>query len=194
MRNMVVVGGGIAGLVASLLLAKKGYKVDLIEKEEACGGLLRSFKNDDGITFDYGTHILSETMIRELDEILFPNLENEGWNQFEILKTGNYFKGNLYTKNQMIYAPFLEESLYQKGVLDLLQTEPITEQVHNLKEYTERQFGHTFSQHIFAPLMRKLQGCELEQLHQDAHRLFGYTRLIIAGEHASRELKKSHFL
>ncbi|MCM3079663.1 phytoene desaturase family protein [Brevibacillus invocatus] len=193
MKHIVVVGGGIAGIVASLLLAKKGYQVDLVEKEDSCGGLLRSFQTEDGVSFDLGTHILSQTMISELDEILFGDLEETEWEIFDVFKTGNYFRGKLYKQNQMINAADLPADIYLRGLVDLLQTEPFEKPAQNLKSFTEKQYGLTFSQHIFAPLMRKLQGCELEELHQDAHILFGYTRLIVANEHASRELKKSSF-
>lgn len=193
MKYVTVVGGGIAGLVSSLLLAKKGYQVTLIEKEKTCGGLLRSFSNEDGVSFDLGTHILSQTLIQQLDQILFEDLEDTEWKIFDILKTGNYFEGNLFEKNQSINTSFLSEEIFLRGVMELLQTEPFDRLAENLKTYTEKQFGPTFSKYIFEPLMRKLQGRDLEELHPDAHRIFGYTRLIVANEHASRELKRSTF-
>ncbi|MBO8164292.1 MAG: NAD(P)/FAD-dependent oxidoreductase [Brevibacillus sp.] len=193
MKTAVVVGGGIAGLVSSILLSKSGVETVLIEKEKTCGGLLRSFRNNDGVFFDYGTHILSETMIKELDDILFERMNERGWEEFDILKPGNIICGKLYDKNQMIYTPYLPKEIYYQGLVELLHTKPFEKPVENLKEYTEKQFGKTFSQHVFAPLMKKLLGCKLEDLHQDAHLLFGYNRLVVADGHTSRELKKSPF-
>lgn len=40
MGKCVVVGGGVAGLVAAYLLNKQGRNVVLIEQSEQCGGLL----------------------------------------------------------------------------------------------------------------------------------------------------------
>ncbi len=37
-KGVIVIGGGIAGIQASLDLANSGYKVYLIEKEPAIGG------------------------------------------------------------------------------------------------------------------------------------------------------------
>ncbi|MGY3715946.1 FAD-dependent oxidoreductase [Sutcliffiella cohnii] len=37
-RNCVVIGGGIAGLTASIYLARAGLSVTLIEKTKAIGG------------------------------------------------------------------------------------------------------------------------------------------------------------
>jgi heterodisulfide reductase subunit A len=39
-RRALVIGGGIAGMTASLALANRGYEVVLIEKEESLGGML----------------------------------------------------------------------------------------------------------------------------------------------------------
>lgn len=193
MDKVVVAGGGIAGLVSSILLAETVDEVYLIEREDSCGGLLRSFQNEDGVYFDQGTHILSETLIQDLDAILFDQMEEKGWEVFDVLKPGNFFQGKMYDKNQMLYAPYLPEDIYSKGLIELLQTAPFQNPVSNLKEYTEKQYGKTFSEHIYAPLMKKLLGCTLEELHQSAHLVFGYSRLIVANEHASRELKKSEF-
>lgn len=40
--SAIVIGGGIAGITASLNLANQGFEVSLIEKEQELGGLLRS--------------------------------------------------------------------------------------------------------------------------------------------------------
>jgi heterodisulfide reductase subunit A len=42
--STLVLGGGVAGLSAALALANQGYRVELVEKEEALGGLLRFVK------------------------------------------------------------------------------------------------------------------------------------------------------
>ena len=61
MKNCVVIGGGISGLMAAIMAAEHCQSVTLVEAQSECGGLLRSWQNEAGINFDYGTHILSET-------------------------------------------------------------------------------------------------------------------------------------
>lgn len=60
MSKVVVIGGGIAGLVASIKLAEKGHKVFLIEKNENVGGLCSGFFVD-GYYVDACLHWLMGT-------------------------------------------------------------------------------------------------------------------------------------
>lgn len=56
-KDIIVVGGGIAGLTAALTLAHKGRDVLLIEKNGRCGGLMNSFERD-GFRFEGGARAL----------------------------------------------------------------------------------------------------------------------------------------
>jgi phytoene dehydrogenase-like protein len=49
--DIIVIGGGIGGLTAAAILARKGLKTLLIEKEKQVGGYVVSFKRN-GFTFD----------------------------------------------------------------------------------------------------------------------------------------------
>jgi phytoene dehydrogenase-like protein len=55
--SVVVVGGGLAGLVAARRLASRGAEVTLLEREERVGGRVRSI-HEDGYTFDRGFQVL----------------------------------------------------------------------------------------------------------------------------------------
>jgi len=70
-NDVVVVGGGIAGLTASAFLAKSGIDVLLLEKNGDIGGLVNSFKRN-GFTFDGGIRAT------ENSGILFPMLRKLG--------------------------------------------------------------------------------------------------------------------
>ena len=78
-KDIIVVGGGIAGLTAALSLAQKGKDVLLIEKNEHCGGLMNSFAKE-GFRFEGGARALVNAglvkpMIKEfgLDIEILPN-------------------------------------------------------------------------------------------------------------------------
>jgi len=54
-NKILVLGAGLAGLAAGYELVKAGYKVTLVEKEEAVGGLARTITKK-GFRFDTGPH------------------------------------------------------------------------------------------------------------------------------------------
>ncbi|MFA9213416.1 MAG: phytoene desaturase family protein [Candidatus Methylacidiphilales bacterium] len=52
-KKAIVIGAGIAGLSAASYLAKAGFKVTILEKNDSIGGRARQFKAN-GFTFDMG--------------------------------------------------------------------------------------------------------------------------------------------
>jgi len=78
-QDVLIVGGGIAGLTAALTLAQRGKKVLLLEKNEQPGGLMNSFVRD-GFRFEGGARALVNAglvkpLIKEfaLDVEILPN-------------------------------------------------------------------------------------------------------------------------
>lgn len=71
-----ILGGGLTGLTLGYLLNKKNIDFEILEKEEECGGLMRSLQKD-GFTFDYGgSHIIfskDEEVLNFLVSILKDN-------------------------------------------------------------------------------------------------------------------------
>jgi phytoene dehydrogenase-like protein len=68
--DTVIVGGGVAGLTATVYLARAGQKVLLIEKNRECGGLVNTFSHN-GFKFDAGVRALLDagiiyTMLNDL--------------------------------------------------------------------------------------------------------------------------------
>lgn len=57
-KKVLVVGAGLGGLATALRLAKKGYQVEMVEKNHQAGGRLNQIKKD-GFTFDTGPSFFS---------------------------------------------------------------------------------------------------------------------------------------
>lgn len=57
-KTVLIVGAGLGGITTALRLAKKGYKVEILEKNEQAGGRLNQVKKD-GFTFDSGPSFFS---------------------------------------------------------------------------------------------------------------------------------------
>ena len=69
--DVVIVGGGIAGLTSATTLARAGKNILLIEKNDELGGLVNSFQRD-GFVFDAGVRAILDagiilTMLKDLD-------------------------------------------------------------------------------------------------------------------------------
>lgn len=58
--DVIIVGGGIAGLTSAAYLCKNGYKMLICEKGEKVGGLVNSF-NYKGFTFDGGIRAIENS-------------------------------------------------------------------------------------------------------------------------------------
>jgi len=69
--EVVVVGGGIAGLTAAAYLVKSGKSVILFEKQAKTGGLVQTFERN-GVYFDAGLRSV------ENSGIVFPMLKQLG--------------------------------------------------------------------------------------------------------------------
>ena len=64
-KNVLVLGGGIAGMQAALTAAKRGHSVTLIEKEDHLGGVLLCEKK---VPFKIHLHEYIENQIRRVEE------------------------------------------------------------------------------------------------------------------------------
>ena len=69
--DIIIVGGGIAGLTAAAFLTKAGHNTLLCEKESICGGLVSTFERG-GFFFDGGIRAIENT------GIVFPMLKQLG--------------------------------------------------------------------------------------------------------------------
>ena len=59
---VAIVGGGIAGLVAAGALRRAGVPVVLYEAGRQVAGLAASFRDDDGFTYDFGAHFITNRL------------------------------------------------------------------------------------------------------------------------------------
>jgi protoporphyrinogen oxidase len=194
MNDCIVAGGGISGLFAAILAKEHCDNVTVIESEASCGGLLRSWQNDDGVVFDFGTHIPCETAYEPINNILFKGMyENpEQWTSMDITRVSNSFQGRRYDTAQFMPLNFLPEADYKSALVEILSAPGLAiGEAQNFEQYSLANYGLTITDKIFRPLMKKLQNAELAQLHPTVHTFFALTRFVPGDAQLCRELKKS---
>ena len=56
-KHIIIIGSGLGGLTCGYILAKKGYKITILEQNAQIGGCLQTFKRA-GTTFETGMHYI----------------------------------------------------------------------------------------------------------------------------------------
>ena len=172
-----VVGGGLAGLATAALLNAQGHAVTLVESSTELGGLLRGRVQPGLGTFDCGRHLIDSTGSDTLDALLFRSVEaSSDWNRFPEIPNAAYFAGHL-SDSGFIDSNALGADLHDKGLEQLLALPPDAGD-GSLRIALEERFGKTFTDHIYAPVVKKLLGLPLEELSASAISFFGLGRLV----------------
>lgn len=92
--DVVIVGSGIGGLTAAVLLGEQGLKVLLVEKSPSIGGALKRFYHS-GLAFDSGFHFTGGLNEKEI----FSDM-------LKILGAYPFLKENIRTVTQHFHLPF----------------------------------------------------------------------------------------
>ena len=124
-RRIIVIGGGFSGLAVSALLAKAGYKVQLLEKNKELGGRARVLKKK-GFSFDMGP---SWYLMPEVFEKFFGLFEKKVSDYYELVRLDPRYK---------VFYGDEKEGMVLKD--DLKQNEAVFEQIEKGSGKKLRQF------------------------------------------------------
>ena len=162
MKDIVIVGAGIAGLTLGYKLSKQGYRITILEKEKTVGGLARSFEYDDFI-FDIGPHRFhteDQKVLKFLDEILgqevitIPRMSG-------VWMFGKFHDWPLRPKD-LFRFPF---KVMLHAALELF-TNPHREG-EDFKTYILNRYGKTLYRVFFEPYTEKFLHIKPQDLHRD---------------------------
>jgi len=64
-KKVAVIGGGVAGMKAAIILAERGHRVTLFEKEDRLGGVLNIL---DGVSFKWPVTNFKNYLVRQVDK------------------------------------------------------------------------------------------------------------------------------
>lgn len=187
--SVVVVGGGLAGVAAAVLAARRGAAVTLVERELSVGGLLSSVFYPNAGWFDWGTHIPATIGDPELDEAVVCALPAAERAPLGPAAAASFSFGVLSPGTNWPSVRNLPRDVQDRGLVELLEaTAPATPPT-SCAQSLRAEFGDTFGRHLAAALER-LFGVDAESLAPDANRLFGAARIVASTDAASTELKQ----
>lgn len=153
MAPIVIVGAGVAGLTLAFELTRRGQRVVVLEKDEAPGGLARSFAYGD-YTFDIGPHRFHtdvESVNHFIADILGPD-------QREIRRcSGVYFRGKYYLWPLRLPVLLdLPPSVLLLGLRDLATLR--AREVRSFEDYIMNMYGKTLYEVFFRDYSEKFLG------------------------------------
>ncbi|MBB5054211.1 protoporphyrinogen oxidase [Afipia massiliensis] len=130
--DAIVIGGGISGLITTLILSGNGYRVLLVEKEQRLGGTNNSFRNRRGDSFDFGYHTLdcdrSPFATRFFSEVLHGQFHTFA------LKRGIAIKGHTMPYNAPIseWPEAIRRSVEKTEFVDTIDGPPTRESLASI--------------------------------------------------------------
>ena len=161
-----VLGGGLSGLTLAYLLGERSVDVEVLEKEQECGGLMRTLRQD-GFTFDFGgSHIIFSKNNEPLDFLL--NLLGENRVQrkrnTKVLYKGCYVKYPF--ENGLADLPKQDnfECLYSFIENLLAKEQGKVASPVNLKEWFYYTFGSGITDKYLVPYNEKIWKHPLEDM------------------------------
>jgi len=184
-KNVLVVGGGIGGITSAYFEAKKGNNVTLIDSSERIGGLLKSDYNGKNY-FDYGTHIIPETSIPELNDFLFSLLDDENSVRTKNIKASSFFNGKMNNKSCYVDCSVIDKELYNRGCVEFLEAE--NEESNNLDEKLINKFGKTFYTEILKKNIEKYTNTDPALLDIKVGEFFDMSRLLVFNDSVTKRL------
>jgi protoporphyrinogen oxidase len=199
-NNIVIAGAGLSGLFVAKYLISKGItdNIFIIEASPAVGGQYGSFEDDELGLLDYGMHVYYDSCIEEIDSLIQSSLPDDEWhilhnNDKDI--AGIFFNGKLQ-KN----IPYPDLSGFdidtQEAMIGslILSCDQADKDVSNAEDFYINQFGKKITQQIFAPIMLKLHGKELNSLDPLATKLTASSRVSFPSHELMLDFSKSDML
>lgn len=107
-KNAIVVGAGLGGLASACYLAKDGYKVTVIEKNDSYGGRA-SILQENGFRFDMGP---SWYWMTEIYDKFFNDFGKKTSDYFELVRISPSYKV-FWNKDEILDVPVELEDLYK---------------------------------------------------------------------------------
>lgn len=166
-KNIVILGGGFAGLRIAYLLNKFDYHVSIIEKNNKMGGMVQTYEYEyerEHFYFDFGPHLFFEDYVKEYRDLLGTDL----------LSLSNRFC--MYTNKATLSYPIRPLEMFTKMnpvtsilyVMDYLingtKLKLSNEENDSLKTFMTKRFGRKLYDDFYSPYIEKCTGLSSNQI------------------------------
>ena len=172
-KKVVVIGSGFSGLSAACFLAKQGYEVTVLEKNDSIGGRARKFSAE-GFTFDMGP---SWYWMPEVFENFFNAFGKKVSDYYELVRLDPSYK-IYFSESDIMDVPAKQQDLYdmfekyEKGSSEKLDTflneaaykykvgmeEFVYKPGHNLMEFADtRVLSSLFKLQMFSSISKTIR-------------------------------------
>lgn len=165
MKKIVIVGAGIAGLTTAYQLIEAGYNVTVVERDDAVGGLSRTYKDKD-FAFDSGPHRFytkNPEVINFIKDILGDDYLSMKMTS-SVYLLGQYYDWPLSMK-VVLKLPFKVMASAAVDMVGLMFKKP--KPVDTYSEHILQKYGKTLYKIDFDPYTAKFAKVPTNELHSD---------------------------
>jgi len=161
--QVAIIGAGITGLTLAKILSDRGIKTVLIERENAVGGLARSFTYSNDATFDVGPHRF-HTENSEVNRFILDTLK-ENYDLIDrnsqLFLSDRYLPWPLTLKSVLSLPPQL---LFRSGI-DLFMRKKA--ETNSFEDYIIEKYGKNLYEVFFKPYTERFLDYTCPNLHRD---------------------------
>src|SRR5215831_9103999 len=165
MRNVVVLGSGMAGMGATYRLSADGLRPLLFEQHAHYGGHTMSFRNEQGFLFDLGPHI-SFTKDERIQKLLAGNVDQ----QYESIQVrlNNYWRGYWPTHPVQLHMHGLPQDLIVDIIDDFVAEQRGPDRtIRNYEDWLLASYGRKFAEQFPMQYTRKYHLTEARNMSTD---------------------------
>jgi protoporphyrinogen oxidase len=150
---VAILGAGFAGLAAAVELRRHGIPVRILEGAPSIGGLARSFHDEEGFTYDFGAHFITNRLAATL------GLAAE-------CRTVRHYREVVWLDGRTYAYPFgLARS--PRFAVDAARSRlmaPFRGPAASARELFERRYGRSLTDEVAAPLLEAWSGVPADRL------------------------------
>lgn len=177
-------------------------EIVIIEKEDRIGGQYGSIDYGENGFFDVGMHIIYETCIPQIDELIADIMSPEEWivleNNYKDI-AGIYVNGRLQEDTPYIDLRNLPEEQWNRYVAEIFKVirnsaQHVAMVPQNAYEVLVKHFGQVITDEIFVPVLEKLYYTHPTGLAEIATKFTTINRLALFNSDTMLDLMKSDMI